>query len=80
MLERQQGVIAPLCDACATISQETVADDLGLLFEPIAVEAAAKFELIAVAAERMTHQREVIFSVLLGLPDVRHFVDEEALE
>jgi len=51
-----------------------------LLLEPIAGEGAAGHDRVAVAAERLAHQRQVESSVALRLPDVGHLVDEEALQ
>lgn len=61
------------------LRQERVADDLGLLFEPVAVEQAVGDEVVAIAAEWVPHQREVEAPAGLRLPDVRHFMDEQSL-
>ena len=56
-----------------------MADDFGLLLEPVALERPARTKIIGVAAERMAHQRQVEAAARLRLPDVGHFVDEQAL-
>ena len=57
-----------------------MAHQFGLLFKPIAVEGAAFPELIGVAAEGMPHQDEVEAPARLGLPDMGHLMDEQALQ
>ncbi len=64
----------------AAIGEKAVTDKFGLLFEPIAIEALAVLYAIGIAAERVAHQRQIKAPVALGLPDVSHFVDEEALQ
>ena len=61
------------------IREEPVPHDFGLLLKPIGLEALHRLELIGVSAERVAHQRKVEPSTGLGLPDVRHLVDEQAL-
>lgn len=79
-LERQESALALLRDRHAAVGEEAVADDLGLLFEAITVEPATLLYLIAVAAERVTHQRQIEAAVSLRLPDMGHFVDEQTLQ
>jgi hypothetical protein len=54
-----------------------VADDFGLLLQPVTSERPAGFERIAVPAERVATQDQV--DARLFLPDMRHFMDEQAL-
>ena len=54
--------------------------DLGLLLNPVANKRPPGFVGVAVSAEGMSHQEEVPPAPSLTLPDVGHFVDEEALE
>ena len=54
-------------------------DDFRLLLKAIAIQRASWHELITVAAERVSHQRQVEPSALLRLPDVRHLVHPERL-
>jgi len=51
-----------------------------LLFEAVAVEPAAVDHAIAISAEGVPHQREIEAAAGLRLPDMGHFVDEEALQ
>ena len=64
----------------AAVGQETVADEFGLLLEPVAVEAPALRHGVGIAAERVAHQRQIEAPVALRLPDVGHFVDEQPLQ
>lgn len=57
-----------------------MADHFGLLFQAISIEWTTLDHLIAVTAEGMAHQRKVESPAGLRLPDVSHFVDEQALE
>ena len=59
--------------------KEDVADDLGLLFEPVAAERAAGDDVVPVATEGVAREREEKSATLLRLPDMGHFVDEEPL-
>src|SRR5690242_17112118 len=63
----------------AVVGEEAVCNDLGLLFQAVAVEGLARLQIVGIAAERMAHQRQVEAAVGLGLPDVGHLVDEEGL-
>ena len=56
-----------------------MADDFGLLLEAVAVERLALLERVGIAAERVAHQRQVEAAACLGLPDMGHFVDKQAL-
>lgn len=57
-----------------------MADDFGLLFEPVPAERAAFDQLVVVTAKGVPHEREVPASARLGLPHMGHFVDEQPLE
>src|SRR4051812_43875399 len=63
----------------AAIGEEAMRDDLRLLLESVVRERLSGRQLISVAAERMPHQRQIEAALRLRLPDVRHFMDEEAL-
>ena len=54
-------------------------DNLRLLFKAIGFEGAPVLKLIRVPAEGMAHEWQVETPSLLGLPDMRQLVDEEAL-
>ncbi len=56
-----------------------MADDLGLLLDPVARERAVGIEPIGIAAEGVAHQRQPIFAAGLRLPDMGQLVDEQAL-
>ena len=56
-----------------------MADDFRLLLKAVVLERPAGLQAVAVAAERMAHQRQVEAPALLRLPDVGHFVNEQAL-
>jgi hypothetical protein len=56
---------------------EKVADDLTLLFDPVAHERPSRLDRVAVPAEEVTAEEEV--EAALVLPDVGHFMDEQAL-
>src|SRR5438270_700005 len=60
------------------IGEKAVADDLRLLLDPISRERLARLQPIAVAAEGVAHQEKIEAALRLRLPDVGHFVDEEA--
>jgi hypothetical protein len=66
------------CDI-APFPKKDMPDDLGLLLETIRSERLARRDPVAVAAERMTHERQEKSAVPLSLPDMGHFVDEKAL-
>lgn len=53
--------------------------DFCLLFDAVAREWPAFAISIAISAERVAHQWQPPASALLRLPDVDHFVDEQAL-
>ena len=55
-------------------------DHFRLLFQAIAIERAAIDQTVAVAAERVPHERQIISAAGLRLPDMGHFVDEQALQ
>ena len=57
-----------------------MADDFGLLFQSVAVEAATRLDAVGVAAKRVAHQRQVKAAAFLRLPDMGHFVQEQRLE
>src|SRR5207302_3952257 len=65
--------------ANAAIREEAMADDFRLLFEAIPGERLPGLQLIAIAAERMAHQRQIEAPLDLRLPDMGHLMDEEAL-
>lgn len=77
--KREQVARGTLGDCAAAIGEEPVSDDFGLLLEPVPIEGFSGSELILITAERMSHQGQVEAALALGLPDVRHFVNEEAL-
>src|SRR5688572_21512333 len=56
--ERQQRGGRRRREPKSTLREERVADDLGLLLEAVAPERLALLDRIAVAAERMAHQRQ----------------------
>ena len=55
--EGQWGRSAARRYGMAAIVKEAVADEFGLLLEPVTVEATCVFHSISIAAERMAHQR-----------------------
>ena len=55
--EGQWGRSATRRYGMTAIGKETVADKLGLLLEPVTLEAPCVFHSISVVAERMAHQR-----------------------
>ena len=63
----------------AAVREEAVADDFRLLLKAIVARRPPRLQLIAVAAERVPHQRKIEAPALLRLPDMRELVDEEAL-
>src|SRR5690606_35111657 len=64
-----------------TAAQEKgVTDDLRLLLDPVAAQRPTRLEAVVVAAERMPHERQIPPPALLCLPDMRHLVQEQALE
>ncbi|MNC99380.1 hypothetical protein D3C83_176570 [compost metagenome] len=56
-----------------------MADDLGLLLDSVLLEFPAGLENVVVAAPWMAVQQQVPVALGLGLPDVRQFMNEEAL-
>lgn len=64
-------------DAGAFAQQEGVADDLGLLLDPVAGKGLAGLQRIVVTAEGMAPERQV--DALLPLPDMDEFVDQQPL-
>src|SRR5688572_20059808 len=67
-------------DLPSVSQQEDVANDFGLLLEPVALERPAGLEAIAITAEGVSHQHQIPAAAGLGLPDVGHFVQEQALQ
>src|SRR3546814_13666310 len=65
--------------AHAPSQQEGMAHDLRLLLDAIAAKGLPRSDGVIVAAEGMADQREVISAAQLGLSDMRHFMDEQAL-
>ena len=61
------------------VDEEAMADDFRLLFKAIVLKPPALDQRISVAAEGVTHQRQVKASALLRLPHMREFVDENSL-
>ena len=59
--------------------EEDVPDNLRLLLETVPIERSPRHQVVAVAAERVAHQRQIETAAFLRLPDVGHFVDEESL-
>jgi len=59
--------------------EEGVLYDFRLLLKAIAIERFPVFKHIAVAAERVTHQRKIPAAPGLRLPDMGHLVDEMRL-
>ena len=57
-----------------------MANQFRLLLQAISIERAALDEPITIATERVAHQRQIEASASLGLPDMGHFVNEQALE
>ncbi len=64
-------------DGAPFAEQERVADNFGLLFDAIAAQGKAGCECIFIPAKRVTPQDQV--NPRLLLPDMRHFVDKQAL-
>lgn len=60
----------------STAQQKRVADDFRLLLDPIAFQWQAWADRIVITAERVPHQHKPVPAALLGLPDMRHFMDE----
>src|SRR5436305_13926092 len=56
----------------AAIGEETVSDDLRLLFQAVAIERFARRQAVRVAAEGVAHQRQVERPLGLRLPDMGH--------
>src|SRR5689334_1789920 len=61
------------------VGQESMADDLGLLFQAVQPERLSRLQSIIVPTEGVAHQRQIEAPARLRLPDVRQLVDEEAL-
>src|SRR5690606_2358080 len=59
--------------------QEGVADDLRLLLDAVPFELPAWLEAVIVAAPGMAVQDQVPVAPALGLPNVRHLMDEQPL-
>jgi hypothetical protein len=53
---------------------------LGLLFQSVSVERAAIDQLIRVSAKWVTHHHQIEAAARLGLPDMGHLMNEQALE
>ena len=51
-----------------------------LLFQAITPKSTALDQLIIIPAKGMAHERQVPTAARLGLPDMRHFMDEETLQ
>src|SRR3546814_8382207 len=66
-------------DVCSSDLQEGMAHDLRLLLDAIAAKGLPRSDGVIVAAEGTADQREVISAAQLGLSDMRHFMDEQAL-
>ena len=62
----------------AVFQQEIMADNLGLLLNPILSKSLAGFQLIIIAGEGVARERQK--HALLMLPDMHHFVDEQRLD
>lgn len=60
--------------------EKGVADDFRLLFKAIAVEWLTGDQVVGIATKGMAHQRQVESAAFLGLPYVRHLVDEQTLQ
>ena len=63
----------------AMAQHEDVADDFGLLLQPVSFERFSGHERISILAEGMAHQRQIESAAPLALPDMREFVDEKSL-
>ncbi|VWX51556.1 hypothetical protein NOVOSPHI9U_40231 [Novosphingobium sp. 9U] len=61
------------------LQQKHVPHDLGLLLQAIALQPPPRSQHIIVAAQRMAHQGQVPAAAMLGLPDVRHLMQEQRL-
>lgn len=57
-----------------------MANNFGLLLDPVIGQFPARLQRIIIAAKRMPTQHEMPSTVLLNLPDMRHLVDEKPLE
>lgn len=55
-------------------------DKLGLLLKPVSIERSPVLQPIGISAKRMAHHYQVEASACLRLPDVGHFVNEQALQ
>src|SRR3546814_392522 len=82
--ERQQRFIHPSIGGAfygrAPFQQKGVADDLCLLLDSIILERPPGPYRIGIAAEGVAHHRQPPSASLLRLPDMGHFVNEEALQ
>lgn len=64
----------------ATVPQkESVTYDFRLLFDPVSVESPSRLEVVVISAPWVTTKDEIPVSTRLGLPDMRHLVDEMRL-
>lgn len=54
--------------------------NFGLLFYAVPMQRPPWLQAVMVTAQGMAHQRQVPATFLLGLPHMRHFVDEQALQ
>ena len=59
--------------------KEGVTHDLSLLLKTVILEPPASDDCVPVAAKRVAHQRQIVSATPLGLPDVGHLMDEQAL-
>ena len=51
----------------SVLCQEGVADDLGLLLEPVEIEGPTGHQVIGIAAEGVAHHRQIEAAARLGL-------------
>src|SRR5215212_4471933 len=68
--ERQQLRRRHEREACTPACQKCVRDDLGLLFQAVALERLSGLQLIGIAAEGVPHERQIQAPALLRLPYV----------
>src|SRR4030095_4072378 len=64
----------------AAVGKEAMAHHFSLLLEAIAIEWTPFDRLVGIAAERGAHQHQGDGAPYLSLPDMGHFVDEQALQ
>ncbi len=64
----------------AAVGEKAVADQFGLLLKAVAIEPPSLGETIGVTTKGVTHQRQIKAPMVLRLPNVGHFVNEQPLE